>query len=247
MENEKCEILKRLASYLFSVVLVTLFAQCESKGRQSQGIDSTIVFVDISDESRYEIATLVSAVSSHNPEIIVLNAIFDTLGDVKVDSILRDNIARAGNVIFSIEVGKDISFHRSHSIFVEQGIGEGALTYLSGSDGVRDEYIPLIENDEEQVLSLPYEIAFRIDERMYSKFKTLRVNREQVIECTKVKEDFLILDREKFSSDLIENKIVIFGVLSSEGYFMNVNGTATESNSSVITANLILQLLSSYD
>lgn len=210
--------------------------------------DSTVVFFDIGNYSRKELSQFIDLINKFEPGIIALSLQFDSLKKREDDSLLIRSIENAGKVILSAEIGNDdSSIRKSHQAFSKYAMAEGVLSYLVGKDGLTDEYIPLFEDSQGQMLSFPEEIVFNFEPSTLKSFDRLRVNKTVRINYVKGFGDFFILDEKELEPKLIKGKIVVFGYLGVDGFVYSIpsaNGGRVKAPSALVTANIILNRLS---
>ncbi len=227
-----------MSRFAFVILLISV-ASCSVKQKEStletvnKDKDTTIVFYDMHNHSRSEIAMDLDLLRVRKPKIVAILFVFDSLKDPLSDSLLSRSIRKAGNVILTaFWGGMDFNVTQSHSIFRNSAMGEGILSILQGTNGKEIHYVPLFETDTELFQNVSHLIASRYLLTPNNYVNNFIVGDEVMVLSQREWEDFVIVDSKSIDSSAIENKIVICGDIRSKSRML-------------ITANIILNIYKS--
>lgn len=120
-------------------------------------------------------------------------------------------------------------------------------SYLIEDDSTSVSYIPFFQDEYEQMFAIPEQIVFNLRPESIDRFYSMKLNATASINCSKTLKDFVIFDRMALDSELVRDKIVIFGYLGPEDYdvrYIRRGNSKEKTYAAVITANIVLDLLS---
>jgi len=204
----------------FSIIWIMgwlLLSSCTSYTNESinMNLDSTILIIDISKYSRKEIAVLIQSACKYRPRVLAINLLFDSLSDVKTDSVLKTSLKNCKTILSASIRNSEI--HRSVEVFTANSTNEGVLSYVIDDNDMISNYIPLYEDDKMQMLSFPDIIAIEYLGADKFDISDYVINKVEKIDFDSEKKSFISLDSGGLTSNLIEDKIIIMDDFSVRG------------------------------
>lgn len=210
--------------------------------------DHLITLFRIEQPTRQELAHVLKTIDSSGPKVIVLNGVLGQLKNHKEDSTLAASISSVKNIIFAADINPyNESIEKSNAFFKRGDFQEGVVSYLVDTNGNTSNYIPLYEDEDEQLFALPDQVVFNFRPETIDRFHKMKINAPVPIKFSKSLSDFNVVDVEHFDPEILKDKIVIIGYLGptdNDTYQVYYNGSTVKTYSSVITANIILNILS---
>lgn len=240
--------MKQLYLYL---VIWTVLSSCQKRDANENVVlkDTTIVLFDIKNYDRNELSKFIKEINDLNPKVIGLDFFLDSLKDSSVDSLLAINIRDSKKVILAARINYNTNLiEGSHPFFTQYAKSEGLNSYLVDEYNQITDYIPLYQDSKRQMTSFPNDLAFAFKVTPNNRITNFTINEPRKIKIFKGTESFVLLDESNIRLNVVQNKIILFSSLDSkEGftdeYTVELNGKKVKLPLSVITANIILDIL----
>ena len=237
----------RTISWFLAVCILSLICCSQKDGVGNTVKDSLIVFFNVKDDyTRMDLANALKGIDSLGPKLIALEVIIDSVKYSTEDSLLATTLSSLETLILSADVSEpDLSIGKTNSFFKRKVFGEGLLSYLVEEDSTTIRYIPLFQNQHEQMLSFPDQIVFNFQPETLYRFREMQVNKAVPIEYSKTLENFHVIDRENWRPELVQDKIIIVAQFggNDDAFYIPFRNAKIKTYSAVITANVVLEIL----
>lgn len=179
--------------------------------------------------------------------MIAIHAVFQKPPLTAGDSVLTNEIQKAGNVILSFLL-KDNKLVSSDSAFVKSSHSLGLVSYGEVDNIVTDFQVFTILKDQ-LIWSFPAITAgnfdFRVNQRIMEKAKANK-GYNIVIYSDKVESNALPKALSEINCELIKDKIVIFGYLGPQEedmFLIRKNGETKKIYRTIILGNIVVSIL----
>ena len=244
------------------IIFLVFLVQCKQKKVQIEEValgsnmDNEIVFFNIGDVDRTEIAELLLQIEKCKPLVIGVDALFLKRGEPKKDSVLKYAFSTIKNDVLAFRFDSNGKVENSLKEFRDNATGEGFIN-LEIENGLSNHFTPI--KDENGTI---YEsFALKIIKLWKPSFKlSVLPNKSIPIRFKRSLEDFHYFEKanleESSVRDFLFKKIVIVGYLgpsSQDKHFtplrskLKTQSTEPDTYGVVIIANAIRTLFEYYN
>lgn len=231
-------------------IFLLIFFGCSQKkdelGVTSNSLSEQVVLFNIENATRSQIAQALDAVTSCQPKIIAINAIFEENNYTSSDSVLANSIAKARNVVLVSEI-KDGRLVSSDAMFSQGCLAQGVQSY-GYTDGTVSKFKTYQPWRNETLWTFPTTIVGYFDFDMSEKIMN-RTKGDQFYDIVFYADRGLVYSvQEDVLRDLdcgtFKNKIVLFGDLGPTDSDKYPTATTDgETFGTIILANIITSIL----
>lgn len=246
----------RIRNFSVLVLIVFYFNTCATRSAVGVGTyrkikPSSIVFYDVTNESRKDIAIQISRALAYGARVIGLMPMFQTWNGSIEDSTflktIKDDRVNFASYTQTNE-GGGFRIISSNKIFIHPRItNEGTIAFFANKDSTVSQFIPLVSDSErQQSVAFAYLLAEKYDETVYDRFGDFIPNKGVDIPIQLNIDDFSLLEKN-FTQSQVQNKVVIFEALerskSEMELYTIIKGKKVKTNVAALTASIILYFL----
>ena len=203
-----------MTRFFAPILLLLLFAQCQTPHVRSEGVDPDIILVNIENGDRTFIAKILSKIDSLKAVVVGIDVLFESTKDTKQDSSLANALSKLKNELLCYNIEDNGVQMHSIPLFTE-AVEEEGLVNFERTKGLINNMRPLIKDNNKIHESFALKIAKRWDPDLKTAFG---VNESIPIEYSRTIEKYIRIN----GSDLIElpirefdipNKIILVGYI----------------------------------